>query len=364
MKHFVAALMCLLLISCSESKSRFSVDPEASCTNIKQLADRDTNSDVNRDDGDLSGSLPPLDARRQSSVSPYEIKQYVEEHQKDQYVSLAEYWNRLGIDTEEWKKYGRCEASIFDLALGPGEGTDVMLRLYDDSGWSMGGTRYVFFKPAATSHEKQWRILGHIDFQDQRGEAPEHRVITSGSAGWLVLTILVGRGSGYGLQFDYWYEIDDNGVRLVLSYPSSKFLSWRDPIPVIEAHSNVLAATTESDQTNVVIDFTASYVLYGGAHLNEKMELWTKTQRAVFVRKSRQVRFRLDSRQSQLSNKELDAIYAGEGPSNSQILRYNVDDLERITTSTNEKAKEWLRSYLTECRNTGERERLLKALAH
>ena len=104
--------------------------------------------------------------------------------------------------------------------------------------------------------------------------------------------------------------------------------------------------------------------MYGGAQLNDKIELWTKKQRAVFVRSSRQVRFRFDTRQSQLSNKELDAIYAGEGPSNSEILRYNVDDLERIATGPNKQAKEWLRSYLTECRNTSEREQLLKALAH
>jgi hypothetical protein len=111
-----------------------------------------------------------------------------------------------------------------------------------------------------------------------------------------------------------------------------------------------------------VIEFTASYVLYGGAHLNEKVELWAKTQSAVFVRNSGQERFSLDDRESQLSNKELDAIYDGEGPSNGEILSYNFDYLERIATSTNEKAKEWLRSYLSECRNTPERERLLKAL--
>jgi len=308
--------------------------------------------------------LPALDARRQSSVSPYEIKQYIEEHQKDEYVSLAEYWNRLGIDVEEWEKYGTCEVAIFELVLGRSEGSNVMLRLYDHSGWSMGGTRYLFFKPTSTAHHTKWILLGYVDFQDQRYEVPKHRILSSEADHWLVLTILAGRGSGYGLYLDIWYEITDSGIKDVLSYTSSKFLSWRDPIPVIEARSYVIGATTESDRTNVVIDFTASYVLYGGPHLKEKMELWTKKQRAVFVRSSRQIRFRLDSRQSQLSNKELDAIYAGEGPSNSEILHYNVDDLVRIATSTNEKAKEWLRSYLSECGKTPERERLLKALAH
>ncbi len=47
MKHFVATLMSLLLISCSESKSRFSVDPEASSTNTNQLADSDSKTGVN-----------------------------------------------------------------------------------------------------------------------------------------------------------------------------------------------------------------------------------------------------------------------------------------------------------------------------
>jgi len=356
--------MSLVLISCSEFKSRVAVDQEASLTKTSQLPDRDLKPDMNRGDSSQSPSLIGPYARRPASVSPYEIKQYIEEHQKDEFVSLAEYWNRLGIDVEEWEKYGRCEASIFDLALGPGEGTKVMLRLYDHSGWSMGGTRYLLFKPTSAAHHTKWKLLGHVDFQDQRYEVPEHRILSSAADHWLVVTILAGRGSGYGLHIDIWYEIADSGMKDVLSYPTGKFLSWGDPFPVIEASSKVISATTESDRTRVVIEFTASYVLYGGAHLNEKVGLWAKTQSAVFVRSSGQERFSLDDRESQLSNKELDAVYDGEGPSNSEILRYNFEDLERIATSTNEKAKEWLRSYLNECRNTGERERLLKALAH
>ena len=81
------------------------------------------------------------------------------------------------------------------------------------------------------------------------------------------------------------------------------------------------------------------------------------------MRSSGLKRFRLDSARSQISNKELDAIYDGEGPSNGEILRYNVDELEGIATGSDVRAKDWLRSYLTECRNTPERERLLKALA-
>jgi hypothetical protein len=364
MKRFVAALMSLVLISCSEFKSGVAVDQGASSTRTIQPPDHTSKTDADRHNVAQPAALVAPLARRPDSVSPFEIKQYIEQHQEDEFVSLAEYWNRLGIDNEEWVKYGKCEVAIYELALGRNEGTDVMLRLYDLSSWSMGGTRYLFFKPITTAHKPEWRLLGYIDFQDQRYAVPGHRVITSGADHWLVLSIMTGRGSGYSLNHDEWYEIDDNGVKLVLSYPSSKFLSWRDPIPVLEASSKVISATEESDRTKVVIEFTASYVLYGGAHFNERIELWTKTQRAAFVRGSRLEPFGLDGPQSQLSDTELDAVYDGEGPSNSEILRYNFDDLERIATGTNERTQEWLRSYLSECRNSTYRERLLRALAH
>lgn len=363
MKYLVAALS-LVLIFCSEFKSRGTVDQEPSHTKTAQLTDRDLQPELARDEGSQSVSLAASYPGTPDSVSPYEIKQYIEDHQKDESVSLAEYWKRLGIDIEEWKRYGTCEVAIFELALGRGEETNVMLRLYDPSGWSMGGTRYLFFKPFATAHQPEWKLLGYVDFQDQRYEVPEHRLINSGEDHWLVLTILSGRGSGYGLYHDNWYEIDDSGMKPVLSYPSSKVLSWRDPIPVLEASSKVIRATRESNRTSVLIEFTASYVIYGGAHLKEKVELWAKTQSAVFVRSSGQERFKLDARQSQLSNKELYTIYDGEGPSNSEILRYNFDDLERIATGTNEWAKEWLRSYLSECWKTPETQRLLRTMVY
>jgi hypothetical protein len=259
MKHFVAVLISLVLISCSDLKSSGVIDQESSHTKIDQLAERESKPDVSRGEPSHSAFLAALDSRRPDSVSPYEIKRYVDQHKSDEYVSLAEYWKRLRIDIEEWQKYGKCEVAIFEVEPGSGEAADIMLRLYDQSGWSMGGTRYLLFKPISVANETEWKLLGHIDLQDQRYAEPQHRFIASGPAHWLVLTILAGRGSGYCLYYDEWYEIDDNGVKLVLSYPSNKFLSWRDPIPVLEASSEVTSATTESDRTSLVIDFTASY---------------------------------------------------------------------------------------------------------
>jgi len=365
MKHSFALLACLVLISSSGFQSGVALDQKASPTKTIQLADQDLKTDADRNTGSQSAHLIAPYSSGQDPVSPSEIKQYIEEHQKDECVSLAAYWKRLGIDTEEWEKYGTCEAAIFELALGRGEATTVMMRLYDQSGWSMGGTRYLFFKPFATAHQTEWRLLGYLDIEDQRYEVPEHRVITSGADRWLLFTVLATRGSGYSLHCDEWYEIDDDGVRLVLSYPSGKSstLSVRVPTTVLEASSKIISATTEADRTRVAIEFTATYVLYAGADSDDNIQLWAKTQSAVFARSSRQERFRLDARQSRLSDKEFDAIYDGEGPTNSEILRYNFYDLERIATGANERAKAWLSSYLGECEDTNERERLLDALA-
>jgi len=353
MNLLIVALMSLGLVSGSVFNARIAVDREAFAK---------PQPDNFQDHGRRRASLVASNQRRSTSISPYEIKQYIEKHRTDEYVSLADYWNRLGIDVEAWEKYGTCEAALFEITLGRGNETDVMLRLYDPSGWSMGGTRYLFFKPIATARRPEWQFLGYLDFEDQRYAVPDHSIITSGSEHWFVLTIQAGRGSGYSLYYDYWYEINNDRLRLVLSYPSGKFRSWIESVPVLEASSEIISATTESDRVTVVIEFTASYVRYGDAKHDRSAELWAKTQRAVFVRRSEEERFRPDTTRSELAMKELDAIYDGEGPSNSEILRYNVRHLERIAAGADEGAKEWLRAYLAECKNTPEREHLLRVL--
>ena len=301
--------------------------------------------------------------RKPNSISPYKIKEQIDQQQQDEHISLEEYWKRLGIETERWGKYGKCEVEVFELELDREEGPEVILRLYDDSGWSMGGTRYLVFKPGTDDHGTEWKLLGHIDLEDQRYSIPEHRVISSGESRWLVLRALTGRGSGYGLYLDQWYEFTDGGIRIVLKYPSKKILARTKPLPILEAESKIISAITESGTTKVAVEFSASYVLFDNGQADQKTNLWNKKQKSVFIQKAESEEFKFVPKESELSEEELNTVYNGEGPSNSEILRYNYRDLEKIALGKDETIHEWLRLYLKECKDTQEKENLLKVLA-
>src|SRR5258708_4480725 len=152
-------------------------------------------------------------------------------------------------------------------------------------------------------------------------------------------------------------------MKLVLSYPSSKFLAWQDPIPILELGSKILSASAESDRTSVVVELSSSFYLEDPGRPNEKTNLWVKTQRVVFARFRDADVFVLDAKRSQLSSAERKAIYDDEVPTNSELLRYDFVELQRLATGTNEIGKAWLRSYLAQCKNTAERERLVKTLS-
>ncbi len=362
MNRQVASLCFIIWLSFAGLPSSLGVDRKAVQSEQRALPNQESSSSTDERARANPSSVEATNARTRESVSPYSIRQYVEEHKSDEYVSLEVFWEQLGIDVEEWKKYERCEAAIFELNLGSDEAASVMVRLYDHSGWSMGGTRYLLFKPVVTARKTEWKLLGHVDFEDQRYEVPQHRVIRSGTDHWIVFTVLAGRGSAFSLHQDQWYEIADDAIKLVLGYPSSKYLGWSDFIPMLNAGSKIISATTESERTTVVIELSVSFYLEDAGAAKEKTDLWVKKQRAVFVRFPDADGFVLDAKRSQVSSAELNVIYDGEGPTNSELLRYHFAELERLASSSNEIGKAWLLSFLDQCRHIPERERLLKAL--
>lgn len=353
----IAKLCCISVMSIAALAldSRVDREPVSGDSNITRVPPLQATEMV--DDNHSHAFQEP----ERKSISPYSIKEYIEQHSSDRYVKLDGFWKPLGIDVEEWEQYGRCEATIFELGFGTDQPMVVMLRLYDHSGWSMGGTRYVFFKKANDSL-LEWVLLGYTDFQDQRYQQPEHRVIESGTGRWIVFKILAGRGSGYSRYNDEWYEIGDNGIKDVLIYVSGEYLGSFDPTPTVSLGSKIVSATTESDQTTVVVEFSASYYKQDTGPSIERIDLWTKTKRAVFVRSPGAEKFLLNEAQSQLSSAELEVFCDNDGISNSEFLQRNFHELEKIAGSTDEARKTWLRSFLQQCTHTTTSERLLRIL--
>jgi hypothetical protein len=172
--------------------------------------------------------VPPPDPAKEElerrPVSPYEIRRNVLEHKDDQelpepYLRLDEFWLRLGIACEPWRGYDDCKVDLFKVSLTSGSRDDVLVRLYDDSGWSW-GCRYLLFAAQRAGRPKMhgWRFLGYIDTGGSRYSAPDHEVVEAGRRHWLAIVSLGGHGSGFNLYSERLYDVTDNGLKEVLTF--------------------------------------------------------------------------------------------------------------------------------------------------
>src|SRR5262249_16987258 len=154
---------------------------------------------------DTSELLKMSVEQRVESVSPVAIRRYIAAHQRDESASLREFWRRLGIAIDRWQECRKCEAHIFRLQLDNEPEPEVMLRLNGRFGEEY--FLYLIFKLRKAGHKPTWKLLRVID-EYRQVRVPLQRIITVGNHRWLVLTTLEGRGSGFSLFKDTWYEVD------------------------------------------------------------------------------------------------------------------------------------------------------------
>ena len=294
-----------------------------------------------------------------TSVSPFAIQRYVIAHKNDEYISLEKFWRRMGIATEIWGKYDKCKASIFHLPFNNEPGDGVVLKLCEGR---YGLTRFVIFKPVNFDQKTKWEFLGKIDFENQWYSVPKHQVVTADDKHWLVLSATTGHGSGYGRSHDYWYELGPKGLRQILSYPSGRFFMGWGAVPEMDSGSRILSVNDQSGVTTVTVQFFITYTADYNNDSKSRFRLWSRQQRAFFVRQSGASKFVFDPRQSELSKKEIDAIYGGEVTNSEDILRYNYAQLAQIARRKRQKSRAWLRQFLESCSETRGKIRLRRAL--
>lgn len=352
MKHFRVVLFLLLALphSCAvQSLTGSSTQPIPALPVISPPQNREPEKDSQGKVGLLT------------RVSPHAIKRYVETHKGEGHVSLSEFWQVLDIPVEEWREYGNCQVRVFNLGY-TGTNPIVMLRLYDDSGWSQGGTRYVFFSPQTSSAKKQWKYLGYIDLDEQRYRIPRQRFVSSGKHRWFVVEALSGRGTGYHRYDSLWFEFTNEGLKEVLSYESDMVVMW-DGVPLtISIRATVEGVTSEGRGGRIVVLLNNSFMLPGDG--NQETLLWVNRQKVTFIRGGAEGAFHFDASQSQPSKAEYKAIYEAEdiGPAMEDVLRYNYSHLEEIARGKDRQKKKWLSLYLDQCCPTPEKEKLLALL--
>jgi hypothetical protein len=303
-----------------------------------------------------SASVPPKleGAQQQEPVSPFAIRRYIAKHQRDESASLKEFWRRLGIAIERWQECRKCEAHIFSLQLDNEPGPEVMLRL--NGRFGEGDFLYLIFKMRKAGHKSTWKLLRVIEESGQ-ARVPPQRIITVGKHRWLVLTTLEGRGSGFSVFKDTWYEVDRREMKPVLSYTSRKTLRF---FPELYASSRILSAKFESGQTRVTIRFSLRYSWY--EVVGQDYTLWSKRQIASFIKPAKAKEFVLDQRRSSVSERELFVIYGDEGNNADEILKYNYPSLVKLAAGREGREKKWLRLFILDLSDSPKTRRLKQLL--
>lgn len=293
---------------------------------------------------------------RDGVVSPYEISRYLKEHRDDPVFSMAGFWQRLGIDGADGN-WQRCEVKLFHLPLDKEPGNEVMLRLY-----SWGNCRYLIFKPMMNNWRRLWKFLGVIDKRQDNPPMP-HRLVSTASQRWLVVTYEADRGSAFGLEYQDWYTVTSTGITTVLRYPSGRYFSGWGSGLAAKSDSTLLNVQEQAVIATISLRFTISYSTYVWENGEDKtIKLWRRNQSVSFTQLPNSKKFVLDQAHSQLTKREMNALYDGLFTACDDVLRYNYPQLARLTKEKPLAVKAWLKKYLNDCSDSPKRRALLRRL--
>lgn len=314
-----------------------------------------------------------------NSISPIELAKSINDvRRKHVDVSLKETWQKLGVEAGSFEECSNdCEAQVFRHELSSHTGPELVLKLtrFFDL------CRYLVF--ARTSDGRAWKFLGHVDHDFNKYEMARHRIASINGKPFFVVRGQEGSGSGFALYAETWYEVTDNGVKPVLSYPSD---GHTNPWPAGLARSfKVLTVPGAAGSNRLTVQYSVSYDAAGYDNDNLKLE-FVNRHRATYKWDAAQGKFVLDPPQSNISAEEIEAIaniqsedepkagtkigdttfYSSSkafiGGGYEVFLKYNSQRLMTIAKGRAAKSKAWLKQFLTECRDTDEKKALLAAL--
>ncbi|HSQ23106.1 MAG TPA: hypothetical protein VLN44_01785, partial [Pyrinomonadaceae bacterium] len=215
-------------------------------------------------------------------------------------------------------------------------------------------------------------------------EMARHRIAYVNGKPFFVVRGQEGSGSGFALYAETWYEVSDNGVKPVLSYPSDGRTS---PWPAGLAREFKVMTIPGAPRANrLTVQYTVTYDSAGYDNENVKLE-FVNHHRASYKWDNASGKFVFDPQQSNISEAEINAIaniqsddepkqgtkigettfYSSSearsfiGGGYEVFLKYNLPRLMTIAKGRAAKSKTWLRRFLSECRDTDEKKALLAA---
>ncbi len=296
---------------------------------------------------------PPIKSNG-STISPFEVRDYITKYRTDEYFVMDDLWKQLGIESGGWRGCNGCKVKVFPLQFNNDSGKEAMLRL---TPWLQGGTRYLFFrKPNSSS---TWELTAKLDLHEIGWGHAQHRMIVIGDQRWFVINKLAGTGSGYSRFNEVWYEITGQKVTPVLSYPVYGFTSF---FPNRKASAKISQTKSINGEPKITVQFSVIYSWYDSP--NDKYNLWKKIQTATFIKSKNIDKFALDPKRSPATLEEIDMIYGGEGVTSEFLIQSNYENILRIAKGKEGKTKKWLRLFMESSRlpDTPEIQRLNQLL--
>lgn len=329
----------------------------------------------------LSESQPGKPEDPAKSISPFELARSINNiHRTKVDVSLKETWQKLGIEPGSFEDCSNdCEARIFRHELSSHSGPEVVLKLTR----SFDFCRYLVF--ARAEDGRGWKLLGYIDHDFNRYEMARHWIAYVNGKPFFVVRGQEGSGSGFALYAETWYEVSDNGMKPVLSYPSDGRTS---PWPAgLAREFKVMTIPGAARANRLTVQYTVTYDTDGYDGDNVRLE-FVNHHRASYNWDNASGKFVFDPQQSNISEAEINAVaniqsddepkqgtkigdttfYSSSearsfiGGGYEVFLKYNLPRLMTIAKGRATKGKAWLRQFLTECRDTDEKKTLLAAL--
>lgn len=248
----------------------------------------------------------------------------------DKYVTQL--WQSLHLP-DNWK--GRCGCNAL-MSEEEGFARYVTLRI-GNGGWDY---RFMVFLSPVDSKDS-WRLLGYADTESKYA-VPSYRVV-SDRGGMFVVVSEDSGGTGAFRSYEVWHEMRPGGSQQVLRYPTE---GHDDPFfgGTVDGKSYSLAREWQAashlpneKDLSVVVDLTVRYSVYLD---DTESLLFERKQKAVFQWDATSHTYKLDTKDSSLTQQELDAVYDYDTLSLRKFIQYNTQELRK---SSNPFALELLR---------------------
>jgi hypothetical protein len=295
--------------------------------------------------------------------NPYDLKKIIND--KPDYFPVYKLWGQLGIESEMRTLnnpffYGNekkqsvyfedcvsCNAEIFELNLDNDLEKEVLLGVGDYGGFDK--YRFLAFKKSKNA----WKFIGYADHDFNKYYSPKVRVKIFNSEKFLVLTCLGGSGTGISISFERWFEIENNQLKEVLSFPNESISAMTTSDLQRESKVTVKNLFIKKGKKYFEVEFINNFV----GHLencNDDYESETLEGTSIFKSKkigyyfqNKKGIYQLDEKLSQITNEEIVKAYIPDGLNATEFKRLYPNEVKNVLRERKSCREKWLKWWFS-----------------